>query len=335
MISVLDHIEFLLRQYECVVVAGWGAFIAHSSSATFNRDTNIIVPPTRSISFNADLSFSDGLLENSIIRKHHCSYSDASAEISDFVASIKSQLEIDNEFAFGRLGIFKKNTSGEGVEFSPFHRPLANQNFGLKQVALRPLSELTVSKVPVIGKEIAEDQVIGNNDTADRFISKRRNYWHIAASIIILLVVSFALITPIPADKSQYNKAGIEDSFRVRQSNPDKTDEIESNLELAIALPSNAVKDNKSVEIKKFHDTAETIKTGKTSRYYLIVASASSKRQAKKYIKSQSGSENFEIIKSDTGKYRVYIAESDTYNNLKSLREKKLSSFPGAWICRQ
>ena len=57
-----SYIEKLLYDYNCVVVPGFGAFLAHGKSAELDSVSNTLIPPSKTISFNAQLSKNDGLL---------------------------------------------------------------------------------------------------------------------------------------------------------------------------------------------------------------------------------------------------------------------------------
>ena len=73
MISIVEHIEYLIARHDCVVVPGWGAFIAQyeaSSVSALGRWQN----PGRQISFNSALSYNDGLLASSIMQREQCAY---------------------------------------------------------------------------------------------------------------------------------------------------------------------------------------------------------------------------------------------------------------------
>ena len=77
MITICEHIEYLLRNHDCVIVPGWGAFIAQYQPASFTEDGQML-PPSRLIGFNASISHQDGLLASSVMRREKISYDAAS-----------------------------------------------------------------------------------------------------------------------------------------------------------------------------------------------------------------------------------------------------------------
>ena len=73
MISIVQHIEYLMMYNDCVVVPGWGALIANYAPSQLQGDT--MLKPRRSIGFNPSITHNDGLLATSIARRHGISYS--------------------------------------------------------------------------------------------------------------------------------------------------------------------------------------------------------------------------------------------------------------------
>ena len=60
------YIKDLLYRYDCVVLPNLGAFIARNVSVKIDESNNIIIPPSKLISFNAKIKENDGLLANHI-----------------------------------------------------------------------------------------------------------------------------------------------------------------------------------------------------------------------------------------------------------------------------
>mgnify|MGYP003287733752 CR=1 FL=1 len=60
--NLARHIELLLRDNDCVILPGFGGFIAHTVPAYYASEEHLYYPPTRNISFNASITMNDGLL---------------------------------------------------------------------------------------------------------------------------------------------------------------------------------------------------------------------------------------------------------------------------------
>lgn len=55
MIELAQHIEVLLLENDCVIVPGFGGFVAHYAPATHVKEESLFLPPTRTIGFNPQL----------------------------------------------------------------------------------------------------------------------------------------------------------------------------------------------------------------------------------------------------------------------------------------
>lgn len=128
MISMIEHIEYLMLSNDCVVVPGFGAFIAQYTSSNNCAQNSTFKSPKRSISFNASINHNDELLANSIAKKALIPYAEALKQIEKSTTICRQALSDGSEVPFGRLGFFISNAEGH-IEFIPFHHELANDDF--------------------------------------------------------------------------------------------------------------------------------------------------------------------------------------------------------------
>lgn len=181
MISITQHIEFLMMYNDCLVVPGWGALIANYTPSHHQGDT--LLTPCRSIGFNSSITHNDGLLATSIARRHGIGYNEACDIIAASVTSFKSQLTAGSEVAFGRLGLFKLNSHGK-MEFEPFSQEQAfNEFFGLRNLSIGNINQAIAPQVVITG-----------------------NIWHermkVAASIAAIIAAGLLFSTPVIIDRS-------------------------------------------------------------------------------------------------------------------------------------
>ena len=121
MISMIEHIEYLMLSNDCVVVPGFGAFIAQYTSSHNGAQNSTFTSPKRSISFNASINHNDGLLANSIAKKASIPYAEALKQIEKSTTICRQALSDGSEVPFGRLGFFISNGEGH-IEFIPFQQ---------------------------------------------------------------------------------------------------------------------------------------------------------------------------------------------------------------------
>ena len=72
--TLAKHIETLLLNHDCVMVQGLGGFIAMKKPAHFVADEGVFYPPYRSVTFNQQLTYGDGLLEQLYMQSYDASY---------------------------------------------------------------------------------------------------------------------------------------------------------------------------------------------------------------------------------------------------------------------
>ena len=82
MIELAQHIEALLLENDCVIVPGFGGFVAHYAPATHVKEENLFLPPTRTIGFNPQLKLNDGVLVQSYMSAYDLTLSTVSRSIS-------------------------------------------------------------------------------------------------------------------------------------------------------------------------------------------------------------------------------------------------------------
>ncbi|MGM9869192.1 MAG: hypothetical protein ACI30R_06160 [Sodaliphilus sp.] len=200
MISMIEHIEYLMLNHDCVVVPGFGAFIAQYNNSNIpSENEELFCSPKRNISFNASINHNDGLLANSIAKKYAISYAEALSLVEQNTTVFKQSLAEGSEIPVGRLGYFFSNSEGN-IEFFPFIHPFTvNDYFGLQAFHFPTLEELSASAEEVTPPYI---QPLFTEEDAPKPSSKwwGRKVLQYAASIVVLLALTFALSTPIVVD---------------------------------------------------------------------------------------------------------------------------------------
>lgn len=132
--TIATFISDLLYRYECVILPGFGAFLTQKESAHFDEDSKTFFPPTKQVSFNAQLKKSDGLLVNYISEVQGISYPAAVYKVEEYVQQINDQLEKENKITLDTLGNFSVSSEGN-VAFEPFKATnFLSEAFGLSAI---------------------------------------------------------------------------------------------------------------------------------------------------------------------------------------------------------
>lgn len=112
------HIVNLLLDNDCVIVPGFGGFMAHSLAASYDDKNRMFVPPSRTVGFNPLLTMNDSLLAQAYVNCYDISYPEALRRIEADVECLKQQIEADGEHTICGVGRIVKLEDGR-YDFMP------------------------------------------------------------------------------------------------------------------------------------------------------------------------------------------------------------------------
>lgn len=308
-LTIIRHIEFLLRGNDCVTIPGFGALVAQRCDSVLD-EAEMLMPACRRVGFNAMLNHNDGMLAGSIVRHEKVTYAAAVETIENEVAALRAQLQESHEFRFGDLGVFRFSESGY-IEFDP-----------CKRVALANLDTygLPAFKFGKLEAETMVDTIEEEPVRQPRMTVIVRRALKTAAVIATLVLCLFTLTTPIAIDQSvdMANVATISPkqhkSVRVQKT---------QTVKATIATPA------------KQDKAASSVKEKPAADYAIIVASFTSARQAEKYV-AEMGDTTLTVIDAPKGSriYKVALCEGSSREELeKIIADRGLAdTYPGVWV---
>lgn len=303
MISMIEHIEYLMLSNDCVVVPGFGAFIAQHTSSHNCAQNSTFTSPKRNISFNASINHNDGLLANSIAKKASIPYAEALKLIEKSTTICRQALSDGSEVPFGRLGFFISNGEGH-IEFIPFHHEYANDDFfGLQSFSFPTLAERNA--------QVATEETLSETYSEPEINIGRRNWFNhkavqIAASIVMLVCLTFALSTPIIVDKPTHQLATL-------------------NVPTPTMPKHKVVKAEEISQQKQVKAVSEKKETNSNGRYAIIICSLKKQSQVAQYFQENKDINPANVIKKN-GYYMIYFNRGDNYQEL--VKEAKLMPKP-------
>lgn len=112
------HIVNLLLDNDCVIVPGFGGFMAHSLAASYDDKNRMFLPPSRTVGFNPLLTMNDSLLAQAYVNCYDISYPEALRRIEADVECLKQQIEADGEHTICGVGRIVKLEDGR-YDFMP------------------------------------------------------------------------------------------------------------------------------------------------------------------------------------------------------------------------
>lgn len=306
---MIEHIEYLMLSNDCVVVPGFGAFIAQYTSSHNCEQNSTFTSPKRSISFNASINHNDGLLANSIAKKASIPYAEALKQIEKSTTICRQALSDGSEVPFGRPGFFISNGEGH-IEFIPFHHELANDDFfGLQSFSFPTLAERNA--------QVATEETVSETYSEPEINIGRRNWFshkavQIAASIVMLVCLTFALSTPIIVDKPTHQLATL--------NVPTPT------------MPKHKVVKAEEISLQKQVEAASEKKEANSNgRYAIIICSLKKQSQVAQYFQENKDINPANVIKKN-GYYMIYFNRGDNYQELVKEAKQMPKPYTEFWI---
>jgi nucleoid DNA-binding protein len=317
--SVEQYLQELLYRYECVVMPGFGAFLANRKAAEVHATTHAFYPPKKVISFNKQLSDNDGVLTNYIAQAEHISYSEASEKVNLFVQELQTTLQTYKELTLNEIGTF--NLEEEKVVFQPFyHNNYLAESFGLSTFTsdkIERKEEVEVEEVlPVAEIEPEAEEKVPALDSEEKE-NKKYPIWRYAAVGVVALGLAGLL-------GGDYYNHQIEEHNIAEQQKAEK--QLESQIQEATFVISNPLPE---VTFKVARETGN---------YHIVAGAFREKENAAKKVRQlqEKGFNAREIGVNKWGLHQViYNSHEDRLAALKALREIKAESNKEAWLLVQ
>ena len=335
MIELERHIEILLLSNDCVIVPGFGGFMAHHVDARYDEQENLFLPPQRTIGFNPQLTLNDSLLAQSYIEAYDISYPEALRRIEDEVRELRQHIECNGSYELYDLGIIRLNEYGK-YEFEPCEAGiLTPELYGLSSFIMKPIASSSVQTIPAAidkpEKETSPFDILVDSDEEEEEqertikLSTLRNI----AVACITIIAFFFISSPINNSDLNSNEARINTDMLLRIM--PRCENIEkAQLKLDI--------ENKdSVEAVK-NTMAESSDTISHSPYYTIVlCSRVTVKNANVYVEQLHRQGLMEARVTTQGNYtKVVLGRflSEREASLEAIRIQKNIGISDCWVTK-
>ncbi|MBS9461207.1 SPOR domain-containing protein [Flagellimonas sp. 389] len=305
------YIKELLYDYNCVVVPNFGAFLAHGKSAGLDITTNTLIPPTKVVSFNAQLSKNDGLLVSHIAKAKNLGYEAALQEVMFESEAWHKKLERTERielFGIGELWLNKE----QKVQFQPEDKiNYLTSSFGLSAFTATPIQrEVLKEEVEELEEKIP---FIITPETREQ--SSFRPWLKYAA--IFLLAVSLGVTSYRTYGDVQQKKVAVQQDAQKQVSR--LIQEATFFDSAPLELPALNIKVNKK-QLGKHHIIAGAFRVEKNA-------------EKKVELLKQKGYSAFYL---GTNKYGLHQVAYDSFENpdeaLNYLRKIKRTVSADAWL---
>lgn len=176
------HIKDLLLEHDCVVVPEFGGFIANYEPAQLNKETHVIQPPSKRVSFNKKLTSNDGLLLQSIQQNNDLNYTDALSFVRETVLNWNNVLNNNGRVQLPGVGVIFKDKDANYRFNRDAKSSMSLFSYGLQTVALKPI---------IVEEEVEEPRVVAIESGKEAVKTSGRSKWKYAVAVAILLPVAF------------------------------------------------------------------------------------------------------------------------------------------------
>lgn len=352
------HIEILLLDNDCVIVPGFGGFVAHHCFSVYQEKEETFCPPKRTLGFNPQLQLNDSLLVQSYVEAYDISYPEAIQRLESDVEDVKQTIDMKGYYEFSGIGTVCKMSDGR-YSFEPCTAGLVTPSLyalnsyviGAKKVS-EETEEMTLqpaqpNAVEAKGNAVADNATLKvvtveeAEDTEDEFeedtISIRvKTIKRIAAAAAILLVF---VLTCMPLGKGSggaLRSSVVDTEFIGKLMNNETARQIVTDTVTVkkdtVAVDSIKTKTDK--ELAPEDEIAE--KTSNAPYYSIVMASKVSSKGAKALVASMNKSGYTKATIYEKGSmrrviYGVYETEGKATAALRKLRRKD-SRFDETWV---
>jgi cell division protein FtsN len=144
--QIVNTIKELIVEYNYVSVPQLGGFVSNYQAAQIVPEKGIILPPSRKLSFNANLNEDDGLLVKTIASSLNKTVSEAQKMLLAFVQDVFKKLESGKTVEFSKIGKLKFNNE-LNIEFEAENSENLNPySYGMVKANCQVLEAATVIK---------------------------------------------------------------------------------------------------------------------------------------------------------------------------------------------
>ncbi|MCH8554605.1 MAG: SPOR domain-containing protein [Schleiferiaceae bacterium] len=342
----------LLYQHDCVIVPGFGGFITKSVPAYISNATQMFVPPSKKISFNAQLSENDGLLANFISKKLGCEYNEALAAIQGTVDLWKETLDEEHPLKIDDIGRFYYDKE-KNLQF----KPKVDANFEWETFGL------PVFRAPILESESTFQRM--NRTATPREVVRTRPWSWMRIAAVLLPVLGLLTIGSLKSDLYQNNNlnvAGLWSSLTsfVEEASPAaNTDESTNQEEIEVVIITGA-QDELDAMAKpqalsvavdtaedEFVDTPSVIESSDAKTlvlenttvdvaqlpFQIVVGSFSNRENAQKFVNDLEQSGKRAFILEGSGLVKVSCGGFTTrHEAAAAVQDIKATTASGAWI---
>lgn len=236
--NLARHIEHLLRDNDCVILPGFGGFIAQAVPAYYMSKEALFYPPSRNISFNAAITMNDGLLAQSYMKSYQVDYARANYMVDMAIEQLRDTLDEEGTVVLPHIGTIKQDIY-QSIQFMPEEAGISSpHHFGLGSFLIKELHQLHQSSET---QQQHQPIITHTAKTINLHINKNmlRQVMSTAAVLLLLLMVSLPTGNHKPTDIASLhltNMITVLPAAQQEMGSVHETDAIESTSNKGISI---------------------------------------------------------------------------------------------------
>ena len=199
-----EQISYLLLRHEYVVVPQLGGFIREKLPASYDRSKHLAYPPSAELHFNAEMTHSDGLLEERYALLLGLSLRRARLVLEEEVSQLRHQLIQQGTYHLSGIGELQLSREGH-LSFTPDRAALATS---ASAYGYAPLS------LPALPQAISGRQALSGEQDS-RYISLRLPKRALSYAAAVVIAVLALLPWGNKVETEQHYQAGFTPSVEV------------------------------------------------------------------------------------------------------------------------
>jgi hypothetical protein len=155
------YVSELLLRHNCLIIPGFGGFVARYSSAKIDWNRQVILPPSKELLFNKHLVQNDGLFINHIVHNELVSIPEATQLVNQQVINWNTLLQAGNRVEIEKVGLLYLDNQGLIVFEQDRFFNLLLSSFGLREVTF--VAEKQITSESKSSKETNEKESYASN----------------------------------------------------------------------------------------------------------------------------------------------------------------------------
>lgn len=163
-IDIANHIEKLLFLHDALTIPSFGAFTARPTVAQADYAGGTVVPPSKTLTFNENITIDDGLLIQDVAKTNGVSSEQARQTVQAFVDNIQEMLNRREIVTLPGIGRLYKNYV-QKIQFLPDAANFNAESFGLPPLQFSPIARSREVVDGVTGIENTKNTVRSSEST--------------------------------------------------------------------------------------------------------------------------------------------------------------------------